>query len=117
MTSPLPPKPAASLPSGLTRADFFTGRYCLSADAVTGDQRLIDVLRDSTRQYLDLRRVRILPKEGVEPLADYEDALLRKAEVEWIAVRDEPSRTEARLYSFVRKTAVRVAFVLPSCLI
>jgi len=117
MTSPLPPKPAVSLPSGLTHADFFTGRYRFSADAATGDRRLIDLLRDSTRQYIDLRRVRIFPKEGVEPLADYEDALLRKAEVEWIAVRDEPSRAEARLYGFVRKTAVRVAFVLPSFLI
>jgi hypothetical protein len=115
MTSPLLPKPAANLPSGITRADFFMGKYCLSADAVTGDQRLIDVLRDSTRQYMSLRRVRVISLEGVEPIVEYSDALLKKAEVEWVAVRDESARAAARLYGYVRKTAVRVALVLPMC--
>jgi hypothetical protein len=35
--------------------------------------------------------------------------------VDWVAVRAEPPRAEARLYGFVKKSPVRVAFVLRNC--
>jgi hypothetical protein len=49
-----PPAEEAStdekLPSGTSRAEFFTGRYGISAEVPTGDRRLLEVLRDNTRQ-------------------------------------------------------------------
>ncbi len=115
MSSPLLPAPAASLPPDITRADFFAGRYCFAAHAVTGDQRLIEILRDVTRQYIVLRHVQVIALDGADPIAEYHDALLKKADVDWVAVRDEPPRASARLYGFVRKTSVRVALVMPTC--
>jgi hypothetical protein len=56
--------------------------------------------------------VRVTALDGGEPSAEYPDALLSKPELEWVAVRAEPPRTEARLYGYVRKTPVRVALVL-----
>lgn len=105
------------LPAGTTRADFCLGRYCVVGDVQTGDRRLLDVLRDTTRQYLEVRRLGIRPVENPELHADYSDGLMNKTEIEWAAVRAEPSRAEGRLYAFVKKTPVRVAFVLSSYLV
>ena len=107
--APLPP-----LPAGTTRADFCIGRYCIAAEVHTGDRRLLDVLRDNTRHYLEVRRLGIRPVENPELRSDYTDGLLNKTDIEWAAVRAEPSRSESRLYGFVKKTPVRVAFVLGS---
>ncbi len=107
----------AAPPPGTTRAEFHTGRYCISGDVFTGnDRRLIDSLRDPTRQYLEVKRLRTRAiDDGDEPVAEYSDGLLNKADVEWAAVIAEPPRAEARLYGFVRKAPVRVALVLRSC--
>jgi hypothetical protein len=107
----------ATLPPGTTRAEFYTGRYCLSGDVFTGnDRRLIDALRDPTRQYLEVKRLSARPLDGAdEPPAEYADGLLNKGDVEWAAVVAEPPRAEARLYGFVRKAPVRVALVLRTC--
>lgn len=107
---------ALQLPPGTTRADFCIGRYCIDAEIHTGDRRLLDVMRDSTRNYLEVRRLGIRPADGfmAEQRVEYADGLLNKADVEWVAVRAEPSRAEGRLYAFVKKTPVRVAFVLSS---
>jgi len=106
-----------ALPAGTTRAEFYTGRYCVSGDVFTGnDRRLIDALRDPTRQYLDIKRLRTRALDDAsEPTAEYPDGLLNKADVEWAAVVAEPPRAEARLYGFVRKAPVRVALLLRSC--
>ena len=114
MTVPVSPEPDTLRP-GITRADFYCGRYRISGDASNGDRRLVDALRDPTRQYLDLRRVRVTALDGAEPPAEHADALLSKADVEWVAVRAEPPRAEARLYGYVRKVPVRVALVLHTC--
>ena len=105
------------LPAGTTRADFCIGRYCVAGDIHTGDRRLLDVLRDTTRQYLEVRRLGIRLVDNPEQTSNYADGLLNKAEIEWAAVRAEPSRAEGRLYAFVRKTPVHVALVLSSYLI
>ena len=104
------------LPTGTTRADFCIGRYCIAAEIHTGDRRLLDVLRDNTRNYLEVRQLGIRHADSLNPeqQVEYADGLLNKAEVEWAAVRAEPSRAEGRLYAFVKKTPVRVAFVLSS---
>jgi hypothetical protein len=106
-----------SLAPGTTRADFYTGRYCLTGDVFTGnDRRLIDALRDPTRQYLEVKRLRARALDTTEePIAEYPDGLLNKTDVEWATVRAEPPRAEARLYGFVRKAPVRVALVLRTC--
>src|SRR5712691_9342233 len=74
------------LPTGVTRAMFCVGRQRIFADVFTGERRLIDMLRDPGRHYLDVRNAR---------LAD-------------------PARVEQRFFAHVRKSTVRVAFVLPS---
>lgn len=102
------------LPAGTTRADFCIGRYCIAAEVHTGDRRLLDVLRDNTRQYLEVRRLGLRPVDKPEQRAEYADGLLLKAEIEWAAVRAEPPRAEGRLYAFVKKTPVRVALALSS---
>src|SRR5438105_5163032 len=107
----------AVLPPGTTRAEFYTGRYCISGDVFTGnDRRLIDALRDPTRQYLEIKRLHTRAlDDGNEPSAEYTDGLLNKGDVEWAAVLAEPPRAEARLYGFVRKAPVRVGLVLRTC--
>jgi hypothetical protein len=110
-----PTASAESLPTGTTLADFYMGPYRISGLVPTANRRLIDVLREPTRQYLDLRRVRIEALVGSEPSAEYVDGLLTKADIDWVAVRAEPPRAEARLYGFVKKSPVRVALVLRTC--
>ena len=103
----------APLPAGTTRADFCTGRFVTTADVHTGERRLLDILRDNTRQYLEVRRLRVQGSEAVlQQPAEYTEGLLHKADVDWIAVRAEPSRAEGRLYAFVKKAPVRVGLVL-----
>ncbi len=105
------------LPPGTTRAEFYVGRYCLAGDVFTGnDRRLVEVLRDPTRQYLEVKRVRSRAlDDSAEPPAEYGEGLLNKADVEWAAVVAEPPRAEARLYGFVRKAPVRVGLVMRTC--
>jgi hypothetical protein len=103
----------ARLPAGTTRADFCTGRFRTTADVLTGERRLLDVLRDTTRHYLDVRRLRVLPSEALDAVpVEYTEGLLHKADIDWVAVRAEPPRAEGRLYSLVKKSPVRVALVL-----
>ena len=104
-----------SMPPGLTRADFYTGRFCLTADVQTGDRRLIEALRDPNRHYLEVRRVRAVPLEGSDAPAEYGEGLLSKSDIEWAAIRAEPPRAEARLYGFVKKAPVRVALIMRTC--
>lgn len=107
---------ATSTPLGQTRADFYTGgRYLICADVDTGGRRLFDCLRDASRKYLDIRRVVVLPMDGIEAEVAYPDGLLSKDDIEWVAIRAEPPRAEARLYAFVRKAPIRVALLLDSC--
>jgi hypothetical protein len=104
--------PEQPLPGGTTRADFFTGRYRISGDVFTSDRRLLDILRDATRQFLEVRRLEVHPVDNAEEASGYADGLLNKTEIDWVAVRAEPSRAEGRLYGFVKKTPIRVALVL-----
>jgi hypothetical protein len=104
----------APLPAGTTRAAFCTGRYCTTADVFTGDRRLLDVLRDTTCHYLEVRRLRVSGLEGSDQPAEYSEGLLHKADIDWVAIRAEPSRAESRLYAFVKKAPVRVALLLAS---
>jgi hypothetical protein len=108
------PEDDTPLPAGTTRADFWSGRYCISGDVTTGARRLLDHMRDTSRQYIDLRRVRIRPSDAPDQVTDAADGLLAKPEIDWVAVRAEPSRAESRLYAFVKKTPVRVKLVLAS---
>lgn len=84
----------APLPPGTTRADIWTGRFCVSADIHTGDRRLLDLMRDVTRNYVDVRRLRVAPVDAPEQVVDAADGLLA--------------------YGFVKKTPVRVLLVLAS---
>jgi hypothetical protein len=106
---------ATDLPTGLTRADFHTGRQRICADVDTGGRRLLDALRDPTRKYLDVRRARVAAASDIGAPVEYQAGLLSKDDIEWVAVRAEPPRAEARLYAFVRKVPVRVALVLGAC--
>jgi hypothetical protein len=96
------------LPAGVTRAEFCAGSFRITADVQTGDRRLLDILRDNTRQYLEVQRLQL----GLDDDFGAAVGLLKKAEIDWVAIRAEPSRAEARLYSFVKKTAVRVVLVV-----
>jgi hypothetical protein len=110
-----PTSSAENMPAGTTLADFYMGPYRISGLVPTANRRLIDVLREPTRQYLDLRRVQLDTLDGSEPSPEYVDGMLTKADIDWVAVRAEPPRAEARLYGFVKKLPVRVALVLRSC--
>jgi hypothetical protein len=114
MQSEASPALEAPLPPGTTRADIWTGRFCLSADIPTGDRRLLDLMRDVTRNYVDVRRVRVAPVDAPEQATEAADGLLTKSEIDCVAVRAEPSRAASRLYGFVKKTPVRVLLVLAS---
>ena len=109
----------AALPAGTTRAKFATGRFRVSADVFTGDRRLLDVIRDNTRQYLELRRMHVASPENIADVEGtaYADGLLNKAEIDWAAIIAEPSRAEGRLYGFVKKVPVRVMLVLTSVVV
>ncbi len=100
---------------GLTRADFYCGRYRISADVYTGHRRLVELLRDVNRQYLDVRRLRVTALDGQDPTAEYGEGLLTKTEIDWVGIRAEPPRSEARLYGYVKKTPLRAALVLRTC--
>jgi hypothetical protein len=102
------------LPVGTTRAEFCTGRFRISADIQTADKRLLEIMRDTTRHYLELRRMVVRAMDGHDQVATYPDGLLNKSEIDWVAVRAEPSRAEGRLYGFVKKMPVRVALLLGS---
>jgi hypothetical protein len=97
---------------GTTRADFYTAQNRVSADVITGDRRLVDLMRDTTRQYVEVRRLSVSPFNSTEPRGQSSDGLLNKAEIDWVAVHAEPSRAEGRLYGFVRKAPVRVRLAL-----
>jgi hypothetical protein len=62
-----------------------------------------------------VRRLCVAPIDGSEEPIEYADGLLNKADVEWVAIRAEPPRGEARLYGFVKKAPVRVGLVLRTC--
>jgi hypothetical protein len=101
------------LAAATTRADFWSGQFCISADVSTGDRRLLEVLRDASRQYVEVKNVRVNPT-APEQRIDSGEGLLSKSEINWVAVRAEPSRAEARLYGYVKKTPIRVTLVLAS---
>src|SRR5437764_1339988 len=90
------------------------GSFRVTADVLTGDRRLLDILRDGTRQYLEVQRMYVGGAGVADAPAEASAGLIKKAEIDWVAIRAEPSRAEARLYSFVKKTAVRVMLVLGS---
>jgi len=70
-----------SLPTGTTRADF--SRW-----------PLVEVLRDATCQYLEVRHLRVVALEGPEPPAEYDDCLLSKTD--WNGSPFVPSRRVLR---------------------
>src|SRR6266700_7707732 len=98
---------------GTTRADFYYGSYCMSAEISTGDRRLLDVLRDATRQYLDVRRLCVGSFGGTDHPAAYAHGLIHKHSLDWVAVRAEPARGQGRLYGSVKKSPVQVFIGLP----
>jgi hypothetical protein len=102
------------LPAGITRAVFCVGRHHIFADVFTGERRLIDVLRDPARHYLDVRNGRLADPDGQPGSREYGAGLLAKTEIEWVTILAEPARVEQRFFAHVRKATVRVAFVLPS---
>jgi len=102
------------LPTGVTRAMFCVGRQRIFADVFTGERRLIDMLRDPGRHYLDVRNARLADPNGQPGEREYGAGLLTKADIEWVTILAEPARVEQRFFAHVRKSTVRVAFVLPS---
>jgi hypothetical protein len=109
-------QPAAPphLPAGMTRAAFCMGRQRIFADVVTAERRLLDVLRDPSRSYLDVRNGQLAGPDGQPGLREYGAGLVTKADIEWVTILAEPARVEERFFAHVKKAPVRVVFVLPS---
>jgi hypothetical protein len=102
------------LPPGITRGVFCVGRQRIFADVFSGERRLIDMLRDPGRHYLDVRNARLADPDGQPGEREYGAGLLTKAAIEWVTILAEPARVEQRFFAHVKKATARVAFVLPS---
>jgi hypothetical protein len=95
---------------------FFTDTHRIMADVDIGQRRLVEVLRDSTRAYLDLSRVTLsCTAEPTQLIGSSPRGVLRKSEILMAAILSEADRPERRLYGYVAKASVRVQVLLPSC--
>jgi hypothetical protein len=100
-----------------SRVVFFTDAHRIVADVDTGQRRLVEVLRDGTRAYLDVAQISLTRiDDPTQPLAASPRGVLRKSDVRMAAiVSEENRRPERRLYAYVAKASVRVVALLPSC--
>jgi hypothetical protein len=96
----------------LTSATFYAGAYSITADVVTARRRLFDVLRDTSRKYLDVQALRVAPLEQPAAVRQYPTGLLSKSHIDYAIVWAEPDRAGARLYAYVQKFPVPAAVVL-----
>src|SRR6266849_4126180 len=90
------------LPPGVTRGVFCVGRQRIFADVLTGERRLIDMLRDPGRHSLDVRNARLSGPDGQPSEHEYRPGLLTKAEIEWVTILAEPARVEQRFFAHVK---------------
>src|ERR1700730_3985633 len=98
------------------RVAFFTDSHRIIADVDTGPRRLVEVLRDVTRAYLDLRHLDIARiADSAETVATSTRGVLQKSDIRLAAILSEANRPERRLYGYVAKATVRVLAVLPGC--
>jgi hypothetical protein len=99
-----------------TRVAFFTETHRVIADVDTGPRRLVEVLRDVTRAYLDLKHVELARiADPTEPVATSTRGVLQKSDIRLAAILTEANRPERRLYGYVAKATVRVLAVMSSC--
>jgi hypothetical protein len=99
-----------------TRVAFFTETHRIVADVVTGQRRLVEVLRDVSRAYLDLKHVNLTRlADATETTATSPRGVLQKSDIRLAAILSEANRPERRLYGYVAKATVRVLAVMSGC--
>jgi hypothetical protein len=95
---------------------FFTDTHRIMADVDTGQRRLVEVLRDSTRAYIDITRLTLsCTAEPAQLIGSSARGVLRKSDILLAAILSETARPERRLYGYVAKASVRIQALLPSC--
>ncbi len=98
---------------------LLTDRHTMLAEMSTGNRRLSDVVNDPLRRHLTLENVRINRSDRLaESVGSYAQVTVRREAVQGVLIMSEPPRApQQRLASFVAKTPVRVAVLLPAMLI
>lgn len=90
---------------GTTRADFYSGRYRISADVLTGKRRLLDALRKVGRLHIDVHDLEVSSHRATGQSVRFADGVLSKSEIDWAAVRAEPPRAEPGVFGFAKQGA------------
>ncbi len=99
-----------------TRVAFFTDTHRIIADVDTGARRLVEVLRDATRTFVDLKHVRLARiADPTQAVATSTRGVLQKSDIQLAAILSEADRPQRRLYGYVAKATVRVLALLPGC--
>jgi len=98
---------------------LLTDRHTMLAEMYTGNRRLSDVVNDPLRRHMTLDNVRINRSTRMdESVGTYAQVTVRREAVQGVLIMSEPPRTpQMRMASFVAKTLVRVAVLLPAMLI
>lgn len=108
--------PSATAPAKII---FLTDRHTMLAEMSTGNRRVSDVVNDPLRRHLTLDNVRINRSDRMdESVGAYAQVTVRREAIQGVLIMSEPPRApQQRLSSFVAKTSVRVAVLLPAMLI
>jgi hypothetical protein len=110
------PDSASRASEQTTRVAFFTDTHRIIADVDTGPRRLVEVLRDATRTFVDLKRVRLARiADPAETVATSPHGVLQKSDIQLAAILSEADRPQRRLYGYVAKATVRVLALMPGC--
>ena len=98
---------------------LLTDRHTMLAEMYTGNRRLSDVVNDPLRRHITLDKVRINRSDRMdENVGTYAQVTVRREAVQGVLIMSEPPREpQQRLASFVAKSHVRVAVLLPAMLI
>jgi hypothetical protein len=99
-----------------TRVAFFTETHRIVADVDTGARRLVELLRDVTRAYIDVKNVSLTRlADSTVTTATSPRGVLQKSDIRLAAILTEANRPERRLYGYVAKATVRVLAVMSGC--
>lgn len=100
------------------RAIAFSDRHMMLSEMVTNGRRLSDLVNDPLKRHLTLEHVRVnRPEIPDETVGSFDQLTIKKDAVQGILVLFEPPRqTQQRLASYVAKSPVRIAVVLPAFL-
>jgi len=96
------------------RIIVFAGGAGVLAEMATAGRRTSEIVNDPGSQNIEVEEIRFIRGEPPESVASAATGLIRKASTDAIIVLREPAASaERRLASYVAKTPMRVAILLP----